>query len=65
MGRLDSLRRRSGAGNACLIVGAAGLITGKSFAPCIIACATALFLFSGIYGAWDLTLWIIIKGRKP
>ena len=52
-------------GKACLFIGAAGLIAGKSFAPCVIAGATALFLFSGIYGAWDLTLWIIIKGRKP
>jgi hypothetical protein len=52
-------------GNACLIVGAAGLIGGKSFAPSVIAGATALFLYCGVYGAWDLTLWIIIKGRKP
>jgi len=51
--------------NACLIVGAAGLIAEKSFAPWVISGATTLFLFSGIYGAWDLTLWIIIKGRKP
>jgi hypothetical protein len=52
-------------GNACLIIGAAGVIADKSFTPCIIAGPTTLFLFCGIYGAWDLTLWIIIKGRKP
>jgi hypothetical protein len=52
-------------GNARLIIGAAGVIAEKSFAPCIIAGAATLFLFCGIYGAWDLTLWIIVKGRKP
>jgi hypothetical protein len=52
-------------GNACLVVGAGGLLAGKSFAPCVIADATTLFLFCGIYGAWDLTLWIVVKGRKP
>src|SRR5208337_4798081 len=35
-------------GNACLIVGATGLIPEKSFAPCVIAGATTLFLFSGV-----------------
>jgi hypothetical protein len=52
-------------GNACLVVGAGGLAAGKSFALCVIAGATALFLFCGIYGAWDLTLWIVVRGRKP
>jgi hypothetical protein len=51
-------------GNASLIAGAAGLIAEKSFAPCAIAGATTLFLFCGIYGSWDLTLWIIIEGRR-
>ena len=50
--------------NACLIVGAAGLIAEKPFAPSVIAGATALFLICGVYGAWDLTLWIIVNGRK-
>ena len=50
--------------NACLIVGAAGLIAERSFAPCVIAGATALFLYCGVYGAWDLTLWIVVSGRK-
>jgi hypothetical protein len=50
--------------NACLIVGAAGLTAEKSFAPSVIAGAAALFLICGVYGAWDLTLWIIVNGRK-
>jgi hypothetical protein len=45
-------------GNASLIAGAAGLIAGKSFAPYAIAGAIMFLLFAGIYGAWDLTLWI-------
>jgi hypothetical protein len=45
-------------GDASLIAGAAGLIAEKSFAPYAIAGAIALSLFAGIYGAWDLTLWI-------
>lgn len=44
--------------SASLIAGAAGLIAEKSFAPYAIAGAVALLLFAGIYGAWDLTLWI-------
>jgi hypothetical protein len=50
--------------NACLIVGGAGLIAEKAFAPGVIAGAAALFLICGVYGAWDLTLWIIVKGGK-
>jgi len=50
--------------NVCLIVGAAGLIAEKSFAPGVIAGAAALFLSCGVYGAWDLTLWVIVNGRK-
>ena len=46
-----------------LIVGAAGLFVENSYAPYAIASAAILFLFSGIYGAWDLTLWIIKNGR--
>jgi hypothetical protein len=45
-------------GSASVIVGAAGLITEKSFAPCAIAGAMEISLFAGIYGAWDLTLWM-------
>ena len=46
-------------GYASLIVGASGLLAGKSFAPYAIAGAITLLLFAGIYGAWDVTLWII------
>ena len=48
--------------SAILIAGAAGLIAEKSFAPYAIAGAITLLLFAGIYGAWDLTLWI---ARNP
>ena len=46
-------------GSASLIVGAVGLIAEKSFAPYAIAAAMVLSLAAGIYGAWDLTLWMI------
>jgi hypothetical protein len=45
-------------GHVSLIAGAAGLIAEKPFAPYAIAGAVALLLLAGIYGAWDLTLWI-------
>jgi len=45
-------------GNASLIAGAAGLVAEKPFAPYAIAGAITLLLLAGIYGAWDLTLWI-------
>ena len=51
-------------GNACLIAGAAGLIEGKSFAPYAIAGANSLLLFAGVYGAWDITLWIVKNREK-
>jgi hypothetical protein len=38
------------------------LIAEKSFAPYAVAGAVALLLFAGVYGAWDLTLWI---ARNP
>ena len=49
--------------NASLIGGAIGLIAEKSFAPYAFASAIMLLLFVGIYGAWDLTIWII-KNRN-
>jgi hypothetical protein len=49
-------------GNASLIVGGAGLIAEKPFAPYAIAVAITLLLLAGIYGAWTLTLWI---ARNP
>jgi hypothetical protein len=51
-------------GNAGMIAGAAGLIAEKSFALYVIAGATALSLFLGIYEAADLTFWIIRNGRE-
>jgi hypothetical protein len=39
------------------------LIAEKSFAPYAIAGAMVLLLLAGIYGAWDLTLWMI-KNRN-
>jgi hypothetical protein len=45
-------------GNASLIVGSAGLIAERAFAPYAIAIGIALLLLAGIYGAWDLTLWV-------
>jgi hypothetical protein len=51
-------------GSASLTVGAVGLIAEKSLAPYAIAGAMVLSLFAGIYGAWDLTLWIIKNRDK-
>ncbi len=48
-------------GSGSLIAGASGLLAEISFAP--YAIAAALLLFAGIYGAWDLTLWMI-KNRE-
>jgi hypothetical protein len=45
-------------GNASLIAGAAGLVAEKPFAPYAIAGGITLLLLAGVYGAWDLTLWI-------
>jgi hypothetical protein len=46
-------------GGASLFVGAAGLITDKSSARYAIAGAITLLLFAEVYGAWDLTLWMV------
>ena len=43
---------------------AVGLLAERSFAPYAIAGATVLLLFAGIYGAWDLTLWMIKNREK-
>jgi hypothetical protein len=51
-------------GSACLVVGAVGLISEISLAPYAVAGATILLLFAGVYGAWDLTLWIIKNRDK-
>ena len=42
----------------------AGLIAEKPFAPYAIAGASTLLLISGIYGAWDLTLWMVTNRDK-
>jgi hypothetical protein len=52
-------------GNVSLTAGGVGLIAEKSFAPFAIAGASTLLLVAGIYGAWDLTLWIIKNRDKP
>jgi len=51
-------------GNGSLIVGAVGLLAGRSFAPYAIAGATVLLLFASIYRAWDFTLWMIENREK-
>jgi hypothetical protein len=51
--------------NLNLIAGAIGIIAEKSFAPYCLAGAITLFLFAGIYGAWDLTLWIVKNRDVP
>jgi hypothetical protein len=40
------------------------LIADRSLGPYAIAGATTLLLFAGVYGAWDLTLWIIKNRDK-
>ena len=50
--------------DASLICGGAGLIADKPFAPYAIAGASTLLLISGVYGAWDLTLWIVTNRDK-
>jgi hypothetical protein len=50
--------------DASLIFGGAGLIAERPFAPYAIAGASTLLLISGIYGAWDLTLWLVTNRDK-
>lgn len=50
-------------GNVSLIAGGAGLLADSSFAPYAIAASSGLLLAAGIYGAWDLTLWML-KNRR-
>jgi hypothetical protein len=49
--------------NFSLICGAVGLYYERAFAPFAIAGASALQLAAGIFGAWDVTLWIL-SNRK-
>lgn len=46
-------------GNLELVAGGAGLIGGLSFAPYAVAGAVTLILATGVYGFWDITLWIV------
>ena len=46
-------------GGASILAGAIGLIVEQPFAPYAIAGAVTLNLVAGIYGAWDITLWIV------
>jgi hypothetical protein len=46
-------------GSLCLISGGTGFVLAWPFAPFAVAIASTLLLFTGIYGAWDLTLWIV------
>jgi len=50
--------------DASLICGGAGLIAEKPFAPYAVAGASTLLLISGIYGAWDLTFWMVTNRQK-
>jgi hypothetical protein len=50
--------------DASLICGGAGLIAEKPFAPYAIAGATTLLLISGVYGAWNLTIWMVTNRDK-
>jgi hypothetical protein len=50
--------------DASLICGGAGVIAEKSFAPYAIAGASTLLLISGVYGAWDLTFWMVTNRDK-
>jgi len=50
-------------GSMSLIAGGAGLLIGSSFAPYAIAAASILLLAGGVYGAWDLTLWMITNRK--
>ena len=50
--------------NVVLTAGGVALITGQDFALGAIATATTLLLVAGIYGAWDLTLWMIENRGK-
>jgi hypothetical protein len=49
--------------NFSLVCGAVGLYFERAFAPFAIAGASTLQLAAGIFGAWDVTLWIL-SNRK-
>jgi len=47
-----------------IICGGAGLIAEQPFAPYAVAGASTLLLIAGIYGAWDLTFWMVTNRHK-
>jgi hypothetical protein len=47
-----------------LILGGVGMIVENAYAPFAVASASVLLLVAGLYGAWDLTLWIIRNRDK-
>ena len=50
-------------GSVSLIAGGAGMLAGRPFAPYAVAASSVLLLAAGIYGAWDLTLWMIVNKK--
>jgi hypothetical protein len=51
--------------NASLLGGGAGVLADAPFAPYALAGASTLLLAIGIYGSWDLALWIIKNRNTP
>jgi hypothetical protein len=50
--------------DVALIAGGAGVFFGNPLGPFAVAAASTLLLFAGVYGAWDLTLWIVRQQGK-
>ena len=50
--------------NLSVIGGGLGLYFERAFAPFAIAGASVLLLFAGIFGAWDVTLWILMNRKR-
>jgi hypothetical protein len=46
-----------------VVSGAAAIIDKASCGPYVVAASVLALLFSGIYGAWDMTIWIV-KNRN-
>jgi hypothetical protein len=54
-----------GLANVSLLLGSAGLIADRPFAPFALAGGVSLLLLVGIHDAWDLTLWIARNRDVP
>jgi hypothetical protein len=50
--------------NLSLVCGGVGLYFEQTFAPFAIAGASTLQLALGIFGAWDVTLWILTNRKR-